>query len=87
MGYRINYQTGAGNVLLEWTECDDLEEVMEMAEDGVCFTQESVKIEKYDGDEYVTVAKLPWYGCAAGDEDEVVIDYGEYGYYGPWVEY
>lgn len=83
MEYYINYHTGVGD---EWFE-GDLEDAMEAAESGVCYTQQNVTIETYDGNEFECVAKLPWCGCAPEDEDDVLIDYGSFGYYGQWIEY
>lgn len=79
MTYYVNYGTGAGNEEVEGT----LEDAMRVAEDGLSYTQESVKIEDEDGEE---VAILPWYGTAPEEDDMVTCQFGDFGFYGEWCE-
>jgi len=64
MKYYVNYGTGAGNEEIEGT----LEDAMRVAEEGLTYTQQSVRIEGEDGE---VIANLPWYGVAP-DKDDVV---------------
>lgn len=79
MKYYVNYGTGAGNRTVEGS----LEEAMQVAEDGLTYTQQSVHIQNEDGDE---VAWLPWYGVAPEEEDVVTCRFGDSGFYGEWHE-
>jgi len=77
--YLINYRTGAGN-----EQADTLEDAMAAAEKNAAYTQADIHIEDKDGN---VVARLPWVGCAAGEDDDVTVDFGEFGFYGEWEEY
>lgn len=80
MKYYVDFGTGAGN---EWVE-GMLEDAKRVAEKGTAYTQMDVKIEDENGAE---VARLPWWGVSAGEDDIVVVDYGAFGFYGEWCEY
>lgn len=79
--YYINYHTGAGD-----ETSDTLEQAMEIADDGACYTQQNITIEDDNGN---VIAERTWYGVQASQEDledeEDIIDFGSFGHYGPWV--
>ena len=79
----ICYHTGAGDLTAE-----TLEQAMEIADEGACYTQTDITIEDEDGN---ILAERRWYGCKADLDDledgEDIIDFGDFGYYGPWVIY
>lgn len=77
MRYYINYGTGAGDEYIDGT----LEEAKKVAEDGLAYTQEDVKIQTEEGD---VVAVLRWYGVKPEDDDVVTAKFGDYGFYGEW---
>ncbi len=94
--YYIDYNTGAGN---EYAET--LEEAKALADEGACYTQQSIYIYEVesetdndiDYDYYETprqpVAIRNWYGVAYDEEEsyeENPICFGDFGYYGDWVE-
>lgn len=75
--YYINYHTGAGDEVTE-----TLNDAMKIADDGACYTQQNITIED---DKENIVAQRTWYGVQANIEyDEDIIDFGSFGYYGPW---
>lgn len=76
----VNYHTGSGDETAE-----TLAEAMAIADDGACYTQQKITIEDEAGN---TVACRYWYGVQADPEeieDDEIIDFGSFGYYGPWV--
>lgn len=76
--YRIEYHTGAGNIVRIRT----LERAKELADEGAEYTQKSISI--YDDDDN-EVARRSWYGCTSGIEDcEDPIQFGDYGFYDDW---
>ena len=81
--FRINFNTGAGNV----ENIESLEEAMKTADEGACYTQKNIDV--YDGD--VLVASRSWYGTKfdpdlyEDGEDADVIRFGDSGYYDEWV--
>lgn len=76
MEYIIDYQNGN----TEEYE-GNLEGALKYAEDGMGFTQESVYVKRADGTErYVS----RWYGVPAGEDDAVLIDYTDFGFYADW---
>jgi len=79
MKYLIDYGTGAGNVRTEGT----LEDTMQKAEEGLCYTQTSVTIYDDDNNE---VARLPWWGVEPVADDVVTARFGSSGFYGEWQE-
>lgn len=79
--YLIDYRTGAGNKEIEGT----LEEAMKIAEEGLAYTQESVYIMEDVGLQWEEVARLPWWGVAAEEDDIVTADFGDFGFYGEWI--
>jgi len=74
--YYVNFGTGAGNCKIEGY----LSDALASAVNNATYTQESIKIELDDE----VVAVLPWYGVEATEDDEVMIDYGTFGFYGAW---
>ena len=86
---RINYGTGAGN---EYITRDTFEEALEaaktVADEGACYTQESIAIETEDG---VIVSVRNWYGVPYDEEDYEedadVIPFGKFGHYAPWYDW
>lgn len=81
MKYFINYHTGAGN---EWVECN-LDKAKRIADDGSCYTQQSISIEDEEGNE---VSRREWWGISFDTAYEMgdVIIFGEFGYYGEWID-
>ncbi len=77
--YYINYRTGAGDEYIEGT----LDEAKKVAEDRLSYTQQDVKIQTEDGED---VAVLRWYGVAPAEDDVVTAMFGDYGFYGEWLD-
>lgn len=77
MRYYINYNTGAGNEVVEGT----IEDAMRVAEEGLAYTQKPVTIYNDDHEE---VANLQWYGVKPEDDDVVTARFGDHGFYGEW---
>lgn len=77
--FLVNFGTGAGN---EYAET--LEEAKQIAEENATYTQASITIED---ENYNEIAKLPWWGVYPGEDDEVTIDFGEFGFYGEWIDF
>lgn len=80
--YVINYNTGAGN---EVVEVNNLGEAKEIAKDGMRYTQMHVNIEDMEGN---IVAISRWYGVNPEEvEDADVIEvFGDSGFYSGWEE-
>ena len=76
--YYIDYGTGAGNFEFTGT----LEEAMDEANEGLCYTQLPVSISVKDG--YDAIACLPWYDIEPSEDDVVTASFGEFGFYGEW---
>lgn len=77
--FKLNYHTGAGN-----STHDTIDEAMEAV--STSYTGVSITIDDEDGTE---LYKLPWWGVAYNsdeDEDAPHSDFGDNGYYGPWIE-
>jgi hypothetical protein len=74
----IDYGTGITE------EANDLEEAKKIAEKGMTYTQESVRIME-DGRQ---IAVSYWVGIKPTEEEEdnVLQQFGDYGYYTNWVE-
>lgn len=77
--YVINYHTGVTNVV----EVDSLQEAKEIAQDGMTYTQENVTIETEDGE---VITKSRWYGAAPDEDDQVLMQFGDYGFYQIWID-
>ena len=60
-----------------------LEDAKKIAEDGLAYTQTDVKIQTESGED---VAVLNWYGVQPEEDDVVTAQFGDYGFYGEWVE-
>lgn len=71
--YYIDYGTGTGN---EWVE-GTLDDAKQTAAEGVTYTQTDAVI-LADGEE---VARLVWCGCPPDDDIDVVVRYGDFGFY------
>lgn len=78
--YYIDYNTGAGNICKDFTS---LSEAMKCAEEHITYTQKDVDIYEREA----LVAQLPWESESSytAELDIVHIDFGESGYYSPWV--
>lgn len=75
MAYVINYQTGVTEEIN-----GSLEKAKQSAVDGMEYTGESVLIQL--NGETVTAAR--WYGTEPTEDDSVLIQYGDYGFYQTW---
>jgi hypothetical protein len=73
----VDYNTGAGNFEYEGT----LDEAKKAAEEGLAYTQQSVKI--FENDEPVAI--LPWWGTQPEEDEIVTCQFGSFGYYGEWT--
>lgn len=82
-----NYTIDYNNGFYVEIEADNLDEVIEEAEDRMGYTQEDVKILDENGEE---VARSYWVGAAPDsededfDEDDVLMQFGDFGYYTRW---
>lgn len=76
--FLVNFNTGAGNFKSD----KELDELMNEVLKEVTYTQESIKIENEDGN---VVARLPWYGVSADEDDTILVDFGSNGFYGEWI--
>lgn len=54
-----------------------------VAEDGLAYTQTDVRIQTEDGED---MAVLKWYGVKPEEDDVVTAQFGDYGFYGEWVD-
>lgn len=82
MEYYINYHTGAGKEI-----ASDLDGAKRIADSGTAYTQEAITIHDDTGAE---VTRRNWYGLAydpdSDTETEDPICFGDFGYYGDWVD-
>jgi hypothetical protein len=76
--YTINYGTG----VIETVE-GSLEEAKAEAVEGMAYTQQNVRIFNEDGAE---VLVSYWYGVEPSEDDEVLMQFGSYGFYAEWTE-
>jgi hypothetical protein len=80
MTYKVNFQTGARNKSgfrkIETAKC--------YAEEYCCYTQQNIIIENEYGKE---VAYLPWYGTVPDQDDIVIAQFGNFGFYGEWQDF
>lgn len=74
--YVIDYNNGVTKV----EKVENLEEAKKIAEDGMSLTQRNVTI--FDADEMV--AESIWWAVNFGDDDDVLCNFGDYGFYGVW---
>ena len=79
MDYFIDYNTGAGNESIKGT----LEDAKKLAESNLSYTQKDVTISA-NGEE---AARLIWYGVSPQEGDFVTANYGDFGFYGGWLQY
>lgn len=79
MKYYINYGTGVGN---EWID-GSLEDAKRVAEEGLAYTQTDIKIQTEDGED---VSILNWYGVLPCEDDVITAQFGDYGFYGEWID-
>lgn len=81
--WRIDYGTGAGNTEVT----GEIDEVMQKADDGAAYTQESYIIIAEDGETWIR----PWIGIeydpdTEEDAEDEIISFGRFGYYAAWKE-
>ena len=72
----INYGT-----MVEDVEVEDLQEAKEIAINGMGYTGQAVVIEDEEGSE---VTRSEWFGVDGSDEDNVLVQFGNTGYYQIW---
>lgn len=80
--FRIDYNTGAGNIEM----VGDLEEAQAAADEGAAYTGQPIIIYDANGNE---VSRREWYGVKYNpDEADATdpIEFGDYGYYADWTE-
>ena len=91
MRYIVDFGTGVGN-----SSADSLDDAKVIAERDATYTQSSIYIidrnklpDDYDSDDYdkATVSQLPWCGVQPEEDDEVLVDFGDYGFYGEWIDF
>ena len=77
--FNINYHTGVGNQYGIAT----LEEAMTIADEGACYTQENITIER-DGK---VVATRAWVSLDPNEDEDIqsIISFGSYGHYSEWL--
>lgn len=75
--YKIDYQNGM-ELQFEGT----LEEALKEAEETAGYTQENIVVTS-DEERYIS----HWYGVPAEEDDEVIVDFGSFGFYGAWHAY
>lgn len=76
--YTIDYGTG----VVESVE-GTLEAAKEAAVEGMAYTQQNVKILDEDGAELLVSY---WYGVQPEEDDEVLAQFGSFGFYAEWTE-
>lgn len=78
MKYRIEFNTGVG-----YYTCNTIKEAMEFADDNASYTQQDIDIINNEIGEIVAIRR--WWGVEAdANEQEGIINFGKFGYYGPW---
>lgn len=82
--YYIDYNTGAGN---EYAET--LEEAKALADEGACYTQESIYIYEVDEEKETKelVSLRNWNGVAYDEDEDSAenpICFGDFGYFDDW---
>ena len=78
MKYRIKFNTGVG-----YYTCNTIKEAMEFADDNASYTQQNIDIINNKTGEIVAIRR--WWGVEAdANEQEGIISFGRFGYYGPW---
>lgn len=77
--YYVNFGTGVGN-----KEVKTIQEGIDYVEKNLSYTQKRIEIRRLEDDEVVIY--LPWWGVKAEEDDIVICDFGNYGFYGDWVE-
>lgn len=75
----INYHTGVKNEVT----ANDLEDVKQIALEGIAYTQENVSIEDTEGN-VLTVAR--WYSVEPEEDDQILTQIGNYGFYQLWED-
>lgn len=77
--YYLNFHT----VPKELVEVEGLDEAKQIAEEKMAYTQQPVTIEDLDGN---IVAISRWWGYAPGEDEEdlVLTQFGDYGFYSNW---
>lgn len=82
MKYFVNYNTGTGNFEFEGT----LDEAKEAAEKRIAYTQMPITISADGDDTWNVVSILPWHGVSPDEDDKVTERYGDFGFYGAWID-
>jgi hypothetical protein len=62
-----------------------LDDAKAAAEEGLSYTQQPVKIINLATGE--VAAELPWWGVPPTEDDVVTAQFGDYGFYGEWIDY
>ena len=75
--FYVDFCTGT-----EKEQFQTLTEAIEYAKKNLSYTQEPVYFYDWEG-KYV--CKIPWYSTAAEDDDEVIADFGAFGFYDPCI--
>lgn len=78
--YLINFLTYGEDLEFEGT----LDDAKKAAENGISYTQESIAIK--DANTGDVVSTLPWWPVEPNEDDIVTARYGDYGFYGEWVD-
>ena len=82
MKYIIDYNTGAGNEIVE----GDVEKAKKIADKGAAYTQQPIEIYDAETDDLITCRQ--WYGVRYNKKDDPhtrkPISFGDFGYYGDW---
>lgn len=79
--FYIEYFTGAGNKVVTGS----IDDAKRAAADGMRYTQQDVVI--CEGDHYEDdnlLISSAWNGIEATDEDDVLVTYGDFGFYSEW---
>lgn len=76
--YTIDYGTG----VVESID-GELEAAKEAAVEGMAYTQQNVKILDDNGAEVLVSC---WYGVEPSEDDEVLAQFGTFGFYAEWTE-
>lgn len=76
--FEVDFNTGAGN-----EECTTIEEAIEAANEGACYTQRDIDIIEIETGK--TVATRKWYGVEPSEDDreQDIIEIGG-GFYADW---
>lgn len=76
--YTINYGLG-----IKDDGYETIQDAKDAAVTNASYSQRSINIETDQGE---GVATLPWYGVEPSGEDEVTVEFGNFGFYGAWQD-